>query len=364
MKETTDELSIFYSWQSDLPNKTNRGLIEDGLKRAIRNIGRSPENALTAVLDRDTFEVSGTPDISATIFEKIAIAAVFVCDISIVNGKHIEAGDRPTPNPNVLIELGYAVRCLGWERVVCVCNTAFGLPEQLPFDLRGRRVLTYSTPDAPSGDPHPARAEERQKLVEKLQDALRSSLMAAEIARVPTADERRSALIAGQVLHAISLLLAMLRPFVRSIISKEEEERAFGALNSATPQNASTTLADAVIKALQVAPLIEANLANGSQSWVEFLTSEFARFQSEISNIQARFGVTADAELTEHIELLRIGAYNAFMIFGAWQTFPEFYREGLTREDYLSFVRIILVQVVSTLVLCKRFQERVTHNSQ
>ncbi len=29
---------IFYSWQSDLPNPTNRGFIEDCLKRAIKDV--------------------------------------------------------------------------------------------------------------------------------------------------------------------------------------------------------------------------------------------------------------------------------------------------------------------------------------
>jgi len=29
---------IFYSWQSDLPNATNRGFIQEALERAARNI--------------------------------------------------------------------------------------------------------------------------------------------------------------------------------------------------------------------------------------------------------------------------------------------------------------------------------------
>jgi hypothetical protein len=41
---------------------------------------------------------------------------------------------RRTPNPNVLVELGYALKALGDERVIVVVNTAFGKEELLPFD--------------------------------------------------------------------------------------------------------------------------------------------------------------------------------------------------------------------------------------
>lgn len=44
----------------------------------------------------------------------------------------------------MLIELGYALKVLGPDRVVMVMNKNFGEPSLLPFDLRMRRVLTYS----------------------------------------------------------------------------------------------------------------------------------------------------------------------------------------------------------------------------
>jgi hypothetical protein len=52
------------------------------------------------VIDRDTAGVPGSPDIAHTIFDKIDAAAVFVCDVSIVNA---DTAGRPTPNPNVLL---------------------------------------------------------------------------------------------------------------------------------------------------------------------------------------------------------------------------------------------------------------------
>ena len=83
----------------------------------------------------------GAPDIASTIFKKIDKADVFVCDVSIVS--KIEGG-RPSPNPNVLIELGYALKALGQHRVTPVFNNAYGKIADLPFDLRGKRVIAYT----------------------------------------------------------------------------------------------------------------------------------------------------------------------------------------------------------------------------
>jgi hypothetical protein len=134
------ELKIFYSWQSDLPSKTNRGFIGDALKKVAKEIHQDDSLQVEPVIDRDTQGVVGSPDIANTIFSKIQDCHVFVCDVSIINNG---SEKRLTPNPNVLVELGYAVGVLGWQRIVLVINTAFGSIESLPFDLRMRRVTTY-----------------------------------------------------------------------------------------------------------------------------------------------------------------------------------------------------------------------------
>ena len=132
--------TIFYSWQSDLPNATNRRFIQEALEHAAQAVRADNSIEVEPVIDRDTAGVPGSPDIAATILEKIDQCDVFVCDLSIINsGK----GDRPTPNPNVLIELGYALKRLGWKRIVVVFNSAFASVEDLPFDLRMKRVLSY-----------------------------------------------------------------------------------------------------------------------------------------------------------------------------------------------------------------------------
>lgn len=134
--------TIFYSWQSDRPNRLNRGLIETALERAIREVGKDPEiESAPRELDKDTAGIPGSPAIADAIFGKIAAAEVCVFDVSIATACD---GQRSTPNPNVLLELGFALHALSWERVILVLNDCWGGPELLPFDLRGRRVVQYS----------------------------------------------------------------------------------------------------------------------------------------------------------------------------------------------------------------------------
>lgn len=130
---------VFYSWQSDSPGNTNRSLISRALESAIEEVKSDESIAVEPVIDRDTLGLSGSPDISQSIFSKIDQSSAFVCDVSILDSE----AKKPSPNPNILIELGYAVKVLGWNRVILVMNTEYGKPELLPFDLRSRRVLTY-----------------------------------------------------------------------------------------------------------------------------------------------------------------------------------------------------------------------------
>jgi hypothetical protein len=159
------KVTIFYSWQSDLPNATNRAFIEQAIQKAIKAIKAEEDTILEPCLDRDTSGVPGTPDIASTIFRKIEDCQVFIGDVSIINP--VTETGRKTPNPNVLIELAYAARGLTWDNVICVFNTAYGDMGDLPFDLRLRRMCIYTAAKGQEG-----KAEERNKLAAKLKDAL------------------------------------------------------------------------------------------------------------------------------------------------------------------------------------------------
>jgi len=131
---------VFYSWQSDSPGNTNRNFILTALEKAIGEVKSDESIAVEPVIDRDTLGVAGSPDISESIFSKIEESSVFVCDVSIIE----PAASKMTPNPNVLVELGYAIKVLGWNRIIMIMNTQYGEPTRLPFDLRSKRVLTYA----------------------------------------------------------------------------------------------------------------------------------------------------------------------------------------------------------------------------
>ena len=171
--------SVFYSWQSDLPNNSNRSFIE-GVLEAVAKRTVDEQGQPVIVVDRDTKDVPGSPDISDSILSKIASAGIMVADVSIVqrgsprktdSPEADEGGQiRPTPNPNVLFELGYAVRALGWERIVLVFNQAYGEVRELPFDLTKKRMFTYHFHSAEE------KAEAKSSLIKSMQEAILHTL--------------------------------------------------------------------------------------------------------------------------------------------------------------------------------------------
>jgi hypothetical protein len=131
---------------------------------------------LDPALDRDTQGVPGAPAVAETIIQKINQACVFVADVSIINPEDkVVEGKRLTSNPNVLFELGYAVALLDWESIILVHNLATGVIEDLRFDIRSRRPLTYSACENESD-----RSKERLRLQRSLQDAISACITARQ----------------------------------------------------------------------------------------------------------------------------------------------------------------------------------------
>ena len=130
--------AIFFSWQSDRPTLTGRNFIERALKDALKRISAdatvqdAPRGEL--LVDRDTLNVPGSPPIFETILTKIEEAVIFVPDLTFVG---VRESGRPMPNPNVLIEYGYALSQHGHPRIIAIMNAAYGepKPENMPFNL-------------------------------------------------------------------------------------------------------------------------------------------------------------------------------------------------------------------------------------
>jgi hypothetical protein len=161
-------LRIFYSWQSDLPDATNRGAI----RRALRDAANRAEADLAGchiVLDEAVRGISGSPNIPDEILKKVEVADIFVADVTTVISTD---GGRSSPNPNVVFELGYAVAHLGWNRIVLLVNAELSKLEDLPFDFDRHRASPFHMPANAS-------KEERKALADLLFVAIRAVVNAS-----------------------------------------------------------------------------------------------------------------------------------------------------------------------------------------
>ena len=198
-------MKVFWSWQSDTPRGTGRHFVENVLKDVIAEIAVEYEEAgrpeSRPELDKDTQGEAGLVAIVDTIFAKIRNASVFVADVTpvaMVESRKRADGSatkvKPVPNPNVMIELGYALSALGHSRIVCVANDAH-LPsvEDLPFDLRHRRgPITFALePNASSVQKEKAGSALRRALKGAITDCLaEANNAAAEAAPVTSRSHR------------------------------------------------------------------------------------------------------------------------------------------------------------------------------
>lgn len=132
-------MKIFWSWQSDLPGKVSRHFVRQALEMAVDALNQErfidePERP-EASLDHDRKGVPGSPDLANIILEKIRNCEVFVADVTPV-GQSANEVPKKLMNPNVAIELGYALHTIGDRRLIMVVNSAFGGRADLPFDLQ------------------------------------------------------------------------------------------------------------------------------------------------------------------------------------------------------------------------------------
>ena len=138
---------IFYSWQADVPG--NRNFIDKKIKEAILEILEIPEmQGIEIMHDDSTKNRSGSPSIVETIHEKINICDVFIADvtpITSIEGKGEDGREKLIPNPNVMTEAGFALRAIGDNRIVLLMSADSGRIEDLPFDIRHRRITPFPT---------------------------------------------------------------------------------------------------------------------------------------------------------------------------------------------------------------------------
>ena len=136
----TRKINIFYSWQSDLKEETNKIAIRQFIKEAIKRIKQNDDD-IEIIIDEDARGNPGSKHIAEELMKKIRNSDIFIADVSIINRGE---GLRKTPNPNVLYELGFASSRLGWDRILLIFNDDCGYHlEDLPFDIYGHKVMKY-----------------------------------------------------------------------------------------------------------------------------------------------------------------------------------------------------------------------------
>jgi hypothetical protein len=162
-------LRIFYAWQSDRGSDCCSNFVRKALEAAIADL--APSYGEELVLDSDTAGLAGSPRVTENILKKIRECDVFLGDLSFVAQTD---GGKQLPNPNVMIELGFARAVLDEQQIMLVMNEAFGGPKELPFDLAHlRHPLGWTLSEgAPAGE----RRATRTKFAGKLKTYLAASI--------------------------------------------------------------------------------------------------------------------------------------------------------------------------------------------
>jgi hypothetical protein len=127
---------VFFAWQLDTPSEQNKTFIWKALERATSSVEVSALAEASPRPESDTGGIAGSPNIIETIFRRIRNSAIFAADLNFTS--KAESG-KLSPNPNALIELGYAARSIGWERTILIINEQYGTAKNLPFDILQHR---------------------------------------------------------------------------------------------------------------------------------------------------------------------------------------------------------------------------------
>ncbi len=182
------DITIFYAWQSDRPGKVNHHLIREAAEAACARISDDESNDWEVAIDSDTQGEAGMCDIPNTILQKIEKCDIFLADLTLVGTTDADT-TKHIPNPNVVFELGYAARQLGFEAMVGVVNEAYGKVEGQVFDIKRRASLRYSAAET---DSKPVRTKVSDQLSRALEKIFRATIETVILPRRLEADASAS----------------------------------------------------------------------------------------------------------------------------------------------------------------------------
>jgi nucleoside 2-deoxyribosyltransferase len=131
------EIVVFLIWQGDYP--TSRDKIESALRGLVERLNKEKRAPYPLRIDEAVVVGDGAVRIDQNLLDRILVADAVVADVTPV----YRAFGRLTPNPNVLLEVGYALASRKPQEVFLVeeKRNAAGIPgdgnpaTQLPFDI-------------------------------------------------------------------------------------------------------------------------------------------------------------------------------------------------------------------------------------
>lgn len=185
---------VFFAFQMDTEDKFGKGFIQSAVEIAIQQL---KDEGLEVTLDYGFRGTPGTPPLLDEMLKKSDESDMVIVDLTYtsakewLNAKEIGGDDtskwisiekdadrKPSPNPNVLLETGYAWAKKGTYRTLAIMNEAFGSPKLLPVDLKGFRWgITYNLDKTN----YHSRKQKRKKLAEALFDSIKNSILSEAI---------------------------------------------------------------------------------------------------------------------------------------------------------------------------------------
>ncbi|MBD2662998.1 hypothetical protein B6N60_00526 [Richelia sinica FACHB-800] len=360
-------LNIFYSWQSDSPSSSNRSLIKNALNKAIKSLNKNSEDIKIEMrIDTATDNLSGSPDIAASIFEKISNSHIFICDATIINPlsplekialPFYQKNKRLTPNPNVLIELGFAASYLGWDKIICVVNTSQSRLEDLPFDIRGRRMCQYKYPDKLKS--------EKSKIQDNLANHIKSQLMDI-ISRMDNikSPDLITSILSNKFIECTNYLGVFLNYFLENKLGHKKAEDVVNESICTVSQNFDLSAIEEIVKIFEnkdINELSNAVTESGKNlSWKEFMITAFKRISSECENLLSKYGSSGNPELIVKLERIKDISVNMinFINSNDSQYMREIYSEEVRRKVFAtSWLKPYFLEVIETRILAIKYLE-------
>jgi hypothetical protein len=366
-------ITIFYSWQSDSPSSSNRSFIKDALEKAIKALKKgSEEKGSEAIkiemrVDTATDNLPGSPDISASIFEKISNSQIFIGDVTIINPSsrvdnlirlltRSSSSTRLMPNPNVLIELGFAAHCLGWDQVICVVNTAQNRVEDLPFDIRARRMCTYSYPN-------------NQKTKEEIKKQLISTLRYALIEVITNINNINdlgfinvNVILAKKFCDCLNCMGVVLTYFLANDLGYEKSEKVVNGTICTVTEKYNKSAIDTIISIFEKKNLMEVSNAQSDSgeklSWYEWFIVALERVYKECETLLLKYGSSGNPNLIYSLE--RVKDISRTMIDLTNNNISSYIRETYSDETRQkvyanSLLKPYLLEIISVRILAIQY---------